>query len=202
MIEMWLWVHSSIIQAGMHEAGAWTLAMNSVALRWRVAPELVAAAVVRLLGPSPRGVAGGAARLAIFLSQDWTCPVTTAGLDVALQGWCIHTVGLGTVHRPGPPRAAATAAACAARRQHARRLASCATAGIMRYGQPAASTSGDEPTPSPRAAAVARLGPALELLARSGRRSACAALPARPIFSSPVVSVGGWRGWRHDRLWS
>jgi hypothetical protein len=39
---------------------------------------------------------------AISLSQDWACPVTIAGLDVVLQGWCIHAVGLGTVHRPGP----------------------------------------------------------------------------------------------------
>ncbi len=74
MIEMRLRVHST----SRDEAGAWTLAMNSVALCWRVASELVVAAVVRLLGPSPRGVAGAqrgrlvAARLAIFLSQDWT----------------------------------------------------------------------------------------------------------------------------------
>jgi hypothetical protein len=69
--------------------------------------ELVAAAVVRLLGPSdpPAGwpalstAACVAARLAIFLLQDWTCPFTIAGLDV-VQGWCIHTVGLGTAHRP------------------------------------------------------------------------------------------------------
>jgi hypothetical protein len=51
MIATGLRVHSA------WEAGAWTLAMNSVALRWRVAPELLAATVIRLLGPSPCGVA-------------------------------------------------------------------------------------------------------------------------------------------------
>jgi hypothetical protein len=92
MIEMRLRVRSTC----RDEAGAWTLAMNSAALRWRVAPELVAAAVVRLLGPSPHGVAGAQRGR---LRGGPPGHLLVAGLDVVLQGWCIHTVGLGTVHR-------------------------------------------------------------------------------------------------------
>jgi hypothetical protein len=57
--------------------------------------------------------------------------------------------------------------------------------------------SGDEPTPSPRAAAVARLGPALELLARSGRRSACAA--AAFSFSGGRQGLMGLSSSEHAR---
>jgi hypothetical protein len=60
--------------------------MNSAA--WRVAPELVAAARLLVPGPAPEllapaeeeapaalsAVACAVARLAIFLSRDWTCP--------------------------------------------------------------------------------------------------------------------------------
>jgi hypothetical protein len=136
MIETGLRVHSAC-----WEVGARTLAMNSVALRWRVAPELVAAAVVRLLGPSPRGVAR--AQRGRLRGGLWLGHLLVAGLDVVLHmGWCIHTVGptysgayvqartpgthcrscmqpcmrdvgLGTVHRPGPHTAAAAACAMA-----------------------------------------------------------------------------------------
>jgi hypothetical protein len=49
MIEMRLRVHST----SRDEAGAWTLTMNSVALRWRVASELVAARRRQAAGPLP-----------------------------------------------------------------------------------------------------------------------------------------------------
>jgi hypothetical protein len=141
MIEMRLRVHSTC----RAEAGAWRLAMNSVALRWRVAPELVAAAVVRLLGPSSELLAPAewpalsaaacvADRLAIYiLSQDWMCPVTMQDWtwcyrDGAYTQWCIHA-----------------AEACSR---------ACATA------NPAAALTWAEPLSPPRAAAVARLGPA------------------------------------------
>jgi hypothetical protein len=59
----------------------------------------------------------------------------------------------------------------------------------QRDGQPCSSPgSGDEPTPLPRAAAVARLDPALELLARNERRSACAAA----VFSFSGGRRPGW----------
>jgi hypothetical protein len=86
----------------------------------------------------------------------------------------------------------------------------CMHDGSMHDGQPC-SSSGDEPTPSPRAAAVAKLGPALELLARSGRRPACAA--AAFSFSGGRTRRQGLLGLSssehcshveegHGRLWS
>jgi hypothetical protein len=144
-----------------------------------MAPRLTAAR--RCCKDGPHIQPGG---FAIFLSQDWTCLVTIAGLDVVqgwcrggagvVQGWCIHTVGLGTVHRPGPLEHM-HAAACSKPQPHAaahaRRPRCC-------------SCLGDEPTPSPRVAAVARLAPPLP-----SWRGVGSAQPARlPLFPSPAVA--------------
>jgi hypothetical protein len=112
MIETGLRVHSAC-----WETGAWTLAMNSVALRWRVAANSSCCwAPPPAEWPALSAAACVAARFAIFLSQDWT--------------WCYRDGahiqwGLRTAHKPGPlEHTAAAAAAVHARPQHARRPSS------------------------------------------------------------------------------
>ncbi len=110
-----------------------------------MAPRLTAAR--RCCRDGPHIPPGG---FAIFLSQDWTwCYRDGAYIQ---WDWAQSTGQDPWNTLPQQQHPAA----------HARRPRCC-------------SCLGNEPTPSHRAAAVARLGPALALLARSGQRSACAA---------------------------